>query len=94
MDVRSLAQTSCASRCSLSEVSELIGVFFEAHVPEKYIDLYCIIVLPLDSKTNRDRVRRSRMFQNGKSVSEAVQTTPKIQGFSGTPYYCEDEDFS
>ena len=29
---------SCASRCSLSALSVIIGVFFEAHVPEKYLD--------------------------------------------------------
>ena len=36
LEFRALAQTSCASLCSLPEVSELIGVFFKAHVLEKY----------------------------------------------------------
>ena len=35
-EFRSLAQDSCASLCSLSEPSELIGIFFKAHVLEKY----------------------------------------------------------
>ena len=73
----------CARPSVLSKVSNIIGVFSEARVLGKYNDFYCIIVFSaLDSKTNRDRVRRSRMFQNGKSVSEAVVN------------YCEDEDFS
>ena len=63
-----------------------IGIFSEAHVLGKYNDFHCIFVnlrvIRPDSKTNRDCVRRSRMFQNGKSVSEAVVN------------YCEDKDFS
>ena len=32
----------CARPSVLSKVANIIGVFFEAHVPEKYIDFHCI----------------------------------------------------
>ena len=38
LDVRSFAQSTCASLRSLSVLSDIIGIFFKAHVLEKYVN--------------------------------------------------------
>ena len=60
MLVRSRKARARRSR-ALSVLSSIIGVFFEAHVPEKYLDFHCILSGALVASLSIKRIKKERL---------------------------------
>jgi hypothetical protein len=60
MLVRSRKARARRSR-ALSVLSSIIGVFFEAHVPEKYLDFHCILSGALVASLSNKRIKKEQL---------------------------------